>query len=70
MINFKNIIKSMLILFSFMLMTGIIMLYIDEKTCKSVKKPDEEIKRKIYTLENDVYGLDDAINIYYNVNLI
>ena len=71
-INLKSIIKSMIILFSFILMTGFVLMYIDYINKTSTKKIIDSTS-KLHTdsdyimIHNDVYGINDAINGYYKV---
>lgn len=72
MINIKNLIKSMFVLMTFFLMTGIILFYIDHINQSQPKniEHDEYTKDDYVMINNDVYGINDALNTYYNVNVI
>jgi hypothetical protein len=66
----KNIIKSMLILLAFMLMTGFLLLHmhaINEENNLS-KKDNTETINENNKVVNDINGVNESLTNYYSVN--
>lgn len=63
----KNVIKSMLILFAFMLMTGFLLLQMHAMN-EINNQPTEDKSKEQNKLSYDINGVDYALSNYYKVD--